>query len=210
MAAPASRRARFCRGVAFHTAAPRLSLRGIDPCASLNLVMHPVVRRVPLLLLAAAAFLAGPAWAGEGYVPPLSFLDPAPAAVTGSTPFAGIDLSVDRDGAERSLRVPLASREDRRALGRVVVPYLSVGATTQADSSIRDNTVLYENVARGQRSGMDMGAGLAWKLSERMELFGEYRFLRMNPDPAEAVGSGVLHRDVDGPLLKGGFTIRLP
>lgn len=172
--------------------------------------MHPVARRVPVLLLAAAALLAGPVWAGAEYVPPLSFLDPVPAAITGAAPFSGIDLAVERDGAEHSLRVPLAPREDRRALGRVVVPYLSVGATAQSDSSIRDNTVLYENVVRGQRSGMDMGAGVAWKLSERMELFGEYRFLRMNSDPAEAVGSGVLHRDVDGPILKGGFTIKLP
>jgi hypothetical protein len=171
--------------------------------------MNPAVRRVPLLLLAAAACLVGPAWAGDEYVPPLSFLDPGPAAVTGASPFTGLDLSVERDGAERSLRVPLAPREDSRALGRVVVPYLSVGSTTQVDSSLRDNTVPYENVARGQRSGMDMGAGLAWKVSDRMELFGEYRFLRMNPDPAEAVGGGVLNRDVDGPYLKGGFTIKL-
>lgn len=171
--------------------------------------MNRAVRRLPLLLLAGAGFLTGPAWAGDEYVPPLSFLDPVPAAVPGSSPFTGIDLSVERDGAERSLRVPLAPREERGALGRVVVPYLSVGSGSLGDSSIRDNTVPYENLSRGQRSGMDVGAGLAWKLSDRTELFGEYRFLRMNPDPAEAVGGGVLNRNVDGPYLKGGFSIKL-
>src|SRR5262245_24267799 len=156
----------------------------------------------------ASALLAGSAWAGDDYTAGLSFLDPVPAAATSPTP--PIDLSVVRDGSESTLRVPLAPREDSRAIGRLVVPYLSVGSTFLTDSNIRDSGVPYEDMSRAQKSGMDMGAGLAVKLSKRVELFGEYRFLRMNPDPTEAVGGGVLHRDVDGPYLKGGFSIKLP
>lgn len=155
----------------------------------------------------ASVLLAGPAWAGDDYTAGLSFLDPVPAAATSPTP--PIDLSVVRDGSESTLRVPLAPREDSRAIGRLV-PYLSVGSTFLTDSSIRDSGVPYEDMSRTQKSGMDMGAGLAVKVSKRVELFGEYRFLRMNPDPTEAVGGGVLHRDVDGPYLKGGFSIKLP
>src|SRR5499426_1946321 len=155
----------------------------------------------------ASALLAGSAWAGDDYTAGLSFLDPIPAAATSPTP--PLDLSVVRDGSESTLRVPLAPREDSRAIGRLI-PYLSVGSTFLTDSSIRDSGVPYEDMSRAQKSGMDMGAGLAVKVTKNVELFGEYRFLRMNPDPTEAVGGGVLHRDVDGPYLKGGFSIKLP
>ncbi|HTK92332.1 MAG TPA: hypothetical protein VL948_19025 [Verrucomicrobiae bacterium] len=157
--------------------------------------------------LLAGALLAGPAWAGDDYAAGLSFLNPVPAAATSPTP--PLDLSVVRDGSERTLRVPLASRDESRAIGRLV-PYLSLGSSFLSDSSIRDSGVPYEDMSRAQKSGMDMGAGVAVKVSKRMELFGEYRFMRMNPDPTEAVGGGVLRRDVDGPYLKGGFSITLP
>jgi opacity protein-like surface antigen len=55
---------------------------------------------------------------------------------------------------------------------------------------------------------MAVGAGVAWRLFERVELFGEYRFLHVNPDPAES--AGVFRRDLDAPTLKGGINIRLP
>jgi hypothetical protein len=162
-----------------------------------------------LVLTSAVLLAARPGLAGEEALAGLSFLDPVPAVVTGPSPLDALDLSVVRDGAESTLRVPLAGREDNRSQSRFV-PYLAVGASFLTDSSVRDSSVPYEDASRAQRSGMDMGAGLAWKLSNRLELFGEYRFLRMNPDPAGAVGSGILHRDTDGPFLKGGFTIRLP
>jgi hypothetical protein len=167
-------------------------------------------RALALLFLTSAVLLtARPSLAGEEALEGLSFLDPVPAATTAGSPLDALDLSVVRDGSESTLRVPLAVREDNRPQRRLV-PYLAVGASFLTDSSIRDSGVPYEDASRAQRSGMDMGAGLAWKLSNRLELFGEYRFLRMNPDPAGAGGTGILHRDTDGPFLKGGFTIRLP
>jgi hypothetical protein len=159
---------------------------------------------VAISLVAAAPVCAGDdvLW-GEGR----SFLDPVPVAAIGASPLDGLDLSVVRDGTERTLRVPLAPRED--AARAVLRPYLSVGSSFLVDGDAREAATLYEDNVRAQRKSMDVGAGLAWRLSKRVELFGEYRFLRMNPDPSEAA-SGVLHRDVDGPFLKGGFSIRLP
>jgi hypothetical protein len=162
------------------------------------------------LLIGAVALVTGPARAATDYVPGLSFLDPVPAAAVSPSPFSLLDLSVVRDGTERTLRVPLAPRDDSRATSRLL-PYLSVGSSFLLDGEGRDpSATLYEDTVRAQRQSMDVGAGLAWRISNRLELFGEYRFLRMNPDPAEAVGGGLLHRDVDGPFLKGGFQIRLP
>ena len=168
-------------------------------------------RALVLALLAGSVvcLAARPSSAGEEALHGLSFLDPVPAAAAPGSPLDALDLSVVREGSESTLRVPLAGREDNRPERRLI-PYLTVGSSFLTDSSIRDSAVPYEDATRQQQSGMDMGAGLAWKVSKRLELFGEYRFLRMNPDPTGPAGGGVLHRDTDGPFLKGGFSIRLP
>jgi hypothetical protein len=173
-----------------------------------------MTRRTTLVLALSIGCLLAlttrPAFAGGEVLPGLSFLDPVPAAATSPSPFDTLDLSVVRDGTESTLRVPLAPRDDARAASRIV-PYLSVGSSFLVGGDAREGSAtLYEDTVRAQRKGMDVGAGLAWRISNRLELFGEYRFLRMNPDPAESVGAGFLHRDVDGPFLKGGFQIRLP
>jgi hypothetical protein len=174
-------------------------------------VMIP--RKAFVLALSICGLVALPAAgaaAEMAYLEGLSFLDSGPAAATSPSAFDALNLSVVRDGTERTLRVPLVPREDARAASRIV-PYLSVGSSFLVDGDTRDAGVpLYEDTVRAQRKGMDVGAGLAWRITNRLELFGEYRFLRMNPDPAESVGGGLLHRDVDGPFLKGGFQIRLP
>lgn len=155
------------------------------------------------------ALTAAPALAAPEYVlPGLSFLDPAPTAATSPSLLGALDLSVVRDGPESTLRVPL-TRDDARATGRLS-PYLSVGSGFLTDESRAGGTPLYEDLRIPAHRGMDVGAGLAWRLRERVELFGEYRFLRVNPDPTDAIGGGLLHRDVEGPYLKGGFSIRLP
>lgn len=159
--------------------------------------------------LALSAFPASAGWLEESG---LSFIDaPKPADPTPS-PFTNLDLSVVRDGTESALRVPLGPGEEPRDPARFgrFMPYVSVGASLFAPDSGRDATSpLYEDT-RNPRKGMDVGAGLAWKLFERVELFGEYRFLHVNPDPMESVGGGSFRRDVDGPTLKGGLNIRLP
>ncbi len=121
-----------------------------------------------------------------------------------------LDLSVVRDGTESALRVaPGEDPRDPARFGRFV-PYVSVGSSLLAPDSGRDpRSPLYED-ARNPRKGMEVGAGLAWKLFERVELFGEYRFLQVNPAPAESVGGGLFGRDVEGPTLKGGLNIRIP
>lgn len=160
-------------------------------------------------MLALSTLPASAGWLEESG---LSFIDaPKPADPTPS-PFTILDVSVVRDGAESALRVPVTPGEDPRDPARFgrFVPYFSLGATLLAPDSGRDAaSPLYED-ARSPRKGMEVGAGVAWKLFERVELFGEYRFLHVNPDPAEAGGGGVFRRDLDGPTLKGGINIRLP
>lgn len=53
---------------------------------------------------------------------------------------------------------------------------------------------------------MRLGAGMAVPLSERTQLYGEYRFLRGRLD---AVGRGLLQREPDSADFRAGFSIRL-
>jgi hypothetical protein len=161
-------------------------------------------------ILALTALPASAGWLEESG---LSFIDSPKAADSTASPFGYLDLSVVRDGTESALRVPLLARgEDARDSARVgrFVPYVSVGANLLGLDGGRDAPgPLFED-ARNPRKGMEVGAGVAWKLFERVELFGEYRFLHVNPDPAESASSGLFRRDLDGPTLKGGINIRLP
>lgn len=170
------------------------------------------VRSFGLLAGAILALTALPASAGWLEESGLSFIDPPKAADSTPSPFSYLDVSVVRDGTESALRMPLAPGDDARDSARFsrFVPYLSVGANLLGLDSGRDATgPLFEN-ARNPRKGVEVGAGVAWKLFERVELFGEYRFLHVNPDPADAASTGLFRRDLDGPTLKGGINIRLP
>lgn len=172
------------------------------------------VRSFGLLAGAILALTALPASAGWLEESGLSFIDPPKAADSTPTPspFSYLDISVVRDGTESALRMPLAPGDDARDSARFsrFVPYLSVGANLLGLDSGRDATgPLFED-ARNPCKGVEVGAGVAWKLFERVELFGEYRFLHVNPDPADAASTGLFRRDLDGPTLKGGINIRLP
>jgi hypothetical protein len=55
--------------------------------------------------------------------------------------------------------------------------------------------------------GLGLGAGFSWRLSDRLDLFGEYLF-RAQPGGGVPGTSPVLRPDVEGTGLKGGFSIR--
>jgi len=165
-----------------------------------------------LLAGAILALTAPPASAGWLEDSGLSFIDPPKAADSTPSPFSYLDISVVRDGTESALRMPLAPGEDARDSARFgrFVPYVSVGASLLEQETGRDATGPPFEDARNPRKGVEIGAGVTWKLFERVELFGEYRFLNVNPDPAESASTGLFRRDLDGPTLKGGINIRLP
>jgi hypothetical protein len=55
--------------------------------------------------------------------------------------------------------------------------------------------------------GLGLGAGFSWRLSDHLDLFGEYLF-RTQPAGGVPGTSPVLRPDVEGTGLKGGFSIR--
>jgi hypothetical protein len=63
---------------------------------------------------------------------------------------------------------------------------------------------------RRDTDGLDdlrLGAGMALPLSERAQLYGEYRFLRGRIDGS--LGRSLLHREPDAVDFRAGFSIRL-
>jgi hypothetical protein len=86
-------------------------------------------------------------------------------------------------------------------------PYVSLGSSTTLGApwaaalppGLRRDTDGLEDVR--------LGAGMSVPLSDRAQLYGEYRFLRGRLDGG--VGRGLLQREPDSADFRAGFSIRL-
>jgi hypothetical protein len=111
-------------------------------------------------------------------------------------------LSVIDQPGEVSLRLPLGA--ERNPLYRILNPYLSLGSSapltppTLAPDPSRDPDPVED---------VRLGAGMAVPLSERVNFFGEYRFVRGRLDPG--VGRDLLQNDPGAVDIRAGFSIRL-
>jgi len=102
------------------------------------------------------------------------------------------------------VRLPLAA--DSHLLYGLLSPYVSLDSSTTLGApwastlppGLRRDTDGLEDVR--------LGAGMAVPLSERTQLYGEYRILRGRLD---AVGRGLLQREPDSADFRAGFSIRL-
>jgi hypothetical protein len=114
----------------------------------------------------------------------------------GSRVLPGLRVAPE-DAGETSVRVPV----DRdRALQRWLSPYVSLDSRAVAPgSALRADS----DFARE----LSLGAGVSLPVSERVEFFSEYHFLRLRPEAAGA--RRLLDSQSDASGLKAGFTIRL-
>jgi hypothetical protein len=129
----------------------------------------------------------------------------SPAAAGDPVAIPDLHLSVVDQPGETSVRLPLGS--DPNVLYGALSPYLSLGATTPLARPMDDTL---PPGLRRETQGLDdvrMGAGLAIPLSERTQLYGEYRFLRGRLD--SGVGRSVIQREPDSGDFRAGFSIRL-
>jgi hypothetical protein len=130
--------------------------------------------------------------------------DPSASAL--SRPIPDLHLSVSEVPGETSVRLPLA--RDSYVLYGLLTPYLSLGSTTTLGVPWQSNLT---PGLRRDTDGLDdvrLGAGMALPLSERTQLYGEYRFLRGRLDGG-AVGRTLLQREPDSADFRAGFSIRL-
>jgi hypothetical protein len=146
---------------------------------------------IAALLLAASSW-AGVAQAVDSPEPTLHLLP-------------DLRLSISEVPGEVSVRLPLAA--DGHVLYGLLSPYVSLGSSTNLGvpwAASRPPGLRREN------DGLEdvrLGAGMAVPLSERAQLYGEYRFLRGRLDAG--VGRGLLQREPDSADFRAGFSIRL-
>ena len=157
--------------------------------------MRRLGRLPALALMLSAALGAGAAVAEEPSAPE--------AAAAHSIP--DLHLSISEVPGETSIRVPLGS--DGYRLYGILNPYLSLRSATVLDAPWA------ATLAPGLRRDVDgledvrLGAGMALPLSERTQLYGEYRFLRGRIDGG--LGRSMLQREPDSSDFRAGFSIRL-
>lgn len=96
-----------------------------------------------------------------------------------------------------SLAVPLAGTG-------VIHPYAAIGGSLGL-TRLNDPLVPYQNLSRLGDS-TELGAGLSWKLTDRLEFFGEYRFLSIRPTPDDP-GRSSSDPDANS-QVQGGLSIR--
>jgi hypothetical protein len=139
------------------------------------------------------ALLFGLTWSGAAYAGDSS--EPAERRIP------DLRLSVIDQPGEVSLRLPLGA--ERNPLYGILNPYLSLGSSvpltppTLAPGPSRDSDPV-ENVR--------LGAGMAVPVSERVNFYGEYRFVRGRLDPG--VGRDLLQSDPGAVDIRAGFSIR--
>ena len=120
-------------------------------------------------------------------------------------PIPDLHLSISEVPGETTVRVPLATQGYR--LYGLLSPYLSLGAATTL--GVPWSASLAPGLQR-DTDGLDdvrLGAGMALPLSDRTQLYGEYRFLRGRID--SGTGRSLLQREPDSSDFRAGFSIRL-
>lgn len=116
-----------------------------------------------------------------------------------------LHLSISEIPGEVSVRLPRGT--DSHLLYGLLSPYVSLGSSTTL--GVPWATTLPPGLRRDADGleGVRLGAGMALPLSERAQLYGEYRFLRGRLDAG--VGRGLLQREPDTADFRAGFSIRL-
>jgi len=116
-----------------------------------------------------------------------------------------LHLSLSELPGETSLRLPLAS--ENYVLYGLLSPYLSLGSNSAL--AVPGGSPLAPGLRRDTDGldGLRLGAGFTVPLSERAQLYGEYRFLHGRLD-TEA-GRGLLQREPDSADFRAGFSMRL-
>jgi hypothetical protein len=142
---------------------------------------------------------AGAAW-GLGVLSALSFMV-GPVWAAGVT---DLDLSLAPDGLGASVRLP-APGNTNGSLGGIV-PYATLGGPVLAgEVPAPTGGDRYQSLAAPTAPRVDLGAGLSFRLFDRLQVFGEYRLFQVR-----SVGGSLtdgLKREGDGPALRAGFSV---
>jgi len=106
---------------------------------------------------------------------------------------------------ERTLRVPLAPSE--WSLLKDVQPFAALSPSNARALTDGSLSSAGREAAEDPWKGLGVGAGVNWRLSDRVDLFGQYLFMSLPGANSPASGNPIMRRDVETPGLKGGLSI---
>ena len=107
------------------------------------------------------------------------------------TPWGGFEATIVSTPVDRMVRVPLSPNTESNQSR--FQPYVTAGTRKSVDDDPAleaSRAISYGNdLARS--AGLKGGAGVLLKLDDRVELFGEYQFMRLGRDGGGAAGAGL-------------------
>jgi hypothetical protein len=104
-----------------------------------------------------------------------------------------------------TVRLPLASAD--WSLFKGVQPFVALSPSTVKPIEGAVGLATPDREVTDQPwKGLGMGAGVQWRLSDRLDLFGQYQFITL-PGASASTGSSIMRRDSDNPGLRAGFSL---
>jgi len=124
------------------------------------------------------------------------------------TPWGDVEATIVSTPTDRMVRVPLSPASPQTEPGESrFQPYVTAGARKNVDSDPVLEQARPSAFADSGRTNLKAGAGVVWKLDDKVELFGEYQFMRLGRDEGRGA-SGPLGTSVDSTGFSLGISVR--
>ena len=118
------------------------------------------------------------------------------------TPWGDFEATIVSTPVDRMVRVPLSPNTDPSQPR--LMPYVTAGSRKNVDDDAALEQVRASAFGDSGRTNFKAGAGLLFKLDDRVELFGEYQFMRLHREDGRGT-AGPLGTTLD----TGGFSLGL-
>lgn len=122
------------------------------------------------------------------------------------TPWGDFEATIVSTPVDRMVRVPLSPNSDPGQPR--LLPYVTAGSRKNVD----DDSVLEQArpsaFGDNGRTNLKAGAGVLLKLDDRVELFGEYQFMRLHRDVENRGSLGLLGTTLDASGFSLGISVR--
>ena len=172
-------------------------------------MIHRLLGIVPLVLVIATGPLGQTAGAQESRVPK-DALERAPSAAAPDGHFLDslakdLNLSLVTTPGQSTVWLPLTP--GNWSFFKDVQPYAVVSpSTVKPITEAEGLSAPARDPGEDPWKGLGVGAGLKWRLSDRVDLFGQYQFMSLH-GANTPTGSPFLRRETENPGIKAGLQI---
>ena len=116
-----------------------------------------------------------------------------------------LNLSLMTNPGQNTVRLPLTP--GNWSFFKDVQPYAALSpSTVKPITEAEGLSAPLREPGEDPWKGLGVGAGLKWRLSDRVDLFGQYQFMSL-PGANSSTGSPFLRRETENPGIKAGVQI---